>query len=89
MRVLSDSSQRLVASPVLLAGFPDVVAPANLAVLPSADWRPAGREHVWRLVGPNGAVATVHHRPRLVTNDLVAVRAAVVNGVAVAQLPTL
>jgi len=89
MRVLSDSSQRLVASPVLLAGFPEVLAPADLAVLPSADWRPAGREHVWRLVGPNDAAASVHHRPRLITNDLVAVRAAVVNGVAVAQLPTL
>jgi DNA-binding transcriptional LysR family regulator len=73
----------------LLAGFPDVLAPADLAALPSADWRPAGREHVWRLVGPNDVAATVHHRPRLVTNDLVAVRAAAVSGVAVAQLPTL
>jgi len=31
----------------------------------------------------------VHHRPRLVTDDLVAIRAAAVNGVAMAQLPTL
>ncbi|MGD0493861.1 MAG: LysR substrate-binding domain-containing protein [Steroidobacteraceae bacterium] len=89
MRVLSDSSQRLVASPALLAGFPDVLAPADLALLPSADWGPAGREHVWRLRGLDGAAATVHHRPRLVTGDLVAMRAAAVNGVAVAQLPTL
>jgi len=72
IRVLSDSSQRLVASPALLAGFPIVLAPADLALLPSADWGPAGREHVWRLRGLDGAAATVHHRPRLVTDDLVA-----------------
>lgn len=89
MRVLSDSSQRLVASPAFLAGFPEVLVPADLALLPTAAWGPAGREHVWRLRGPAGAVATVHHSPRLVTDDLVAMRAAAVNGVAVAQLPTL
>jgi DNA-binding transcriptional LysR family regulator len=89
MRALSDSSQRLVASPALLARFPDVLAPADLALLPTADWGPAGREHVWRLRGLDGAAATVHHRPRLVTDDLVAMRAAAVNGVAMAQLPTL
>jgi hypothetical protein len=55
MRALSDSSQRLVASPALLARFPDVLAPADLALLPTADWGPAGREHVWRLRGPAGA----------------------------------
>jgi DNA-binding transcriptional LysR family regulator len=33
--------------------------------------------------------ATVRHRPRLITDDLVAMRAAAVNGVAVVQLPTL
>jgi len=86
---LSDSSQRLVASPALLARFPDVLAPADLALLPTADWGPAGREHVWRLRGPDGAAATVQHRPRLITDDPVAMRAAAVNGVAVAQLPTL
>ena len=89
MRALSDSSQRLVASPALLARFPDVLAPADLALLPTADWGPAGREHVWRLRGPDGAAATVQHRPRLITDDPVAMRAAAVNGVAVAQLPTL
>jgi DNA-binding transcriptional LysR family regulator len=80
---------RLVASPALLARFPDVLAPADLASLPSAAWGPAGREHVWRRWGPDGVAATVHHRPRLVTEDLVAMRAAADNSVAVAQLPTL
>jgi DNA-binding transcriptional LysR family regulator len=89
MRALSDSSQRLVASPALLTRFPDVSAPGDLGVLPTADWGSAGREHVWRLRGPDGASATVHHRPRLVTDDLVAMRAAAVHGVAMVQLPTL
>jgi DNA-binding transcriptional LysR family regulator len=57
MRALSDSSQRLVASPALLAGFPGRAGTGRSGfALPSADWGPAGREHVWRLRGAEMAL---------------------------------
>jgi DNA-binding transcriptional LysR family regulator len=72
MRALSDSSQRLVASPALLARFPDVLAPADLALLPTAAWGPAGREHVWRLRGPMAAAQRHHSCGILVAARVVA-----------------
>jgi len=89
MRVLGDSSQRLVASPATLGDLRGQLTLDDLGRLPSVDWGPAGREHAWSLHGPDGATATVLHTPRLVTDDLVAMRFAALNGVGIAQLPTL
>ncbi len=46
-------------------------------------------EHVWNLIGPDGAQAAIHHRPRLVTRSMLALRAAAVAGVGIVQLPTM
>ena len=91
MRVLGDSTQRLVASPALLA-MKDRVAPllpADLAGLPSLDDGPPHREHAWSLLGPDGASAVVHHQPRLISDDRLALRLAALQGVGVVQLPTM
>jgi DNA-binding transcriptional LysR family regulator len=45
--------------------------------------------HAWTLLGPNGAQATVHHTPRFVTTDMMALRSAAIAGVGVVQLPTM
>ncbi len=89
MRVLGDSTQRLVINPSVLGDRNGRLTLEDLGRLPSVDWGPAGREHVWNLHGPDGATADVHHTPRLVTDDLVAMRFAALNGVGIAQLPTL
>lgn len=88
MRVLSDSPQRLVASSAFLKCRTPPVSPADLAALPSLDWGPA-RDHVWQLVGPEGAQAQVRHRPRYITDDMSALRMAARNGIGVAQLPCM
>ncbi|GMV59087.1 LysR family transcriptional regulator [Betaproteobacteria bacterium PRO7] len=89
MKVLGESPQCLVAGPALLArhGVPQV--PADLHALPSLDLARGDGEHAWRLGGPDGADATVHHEPRLVTDDMAALRAAALAGVGAVQLPTM
>ena len=89
MRVLAERSQCLVAGPALVErhGLPG--GPADLSRYPSLDLGVPQNEHVWRLHGPDGAQATVYHRPRLVTRGMLALRAAAVAGVGVVQLPTM
>lgn len=85
----AESKQRLVASPALLASAGKPLAPADLATLPSLAWNPGRPEHDWRLEGKDGATAIVRHRPRLVTEDMVALRLAALRGVGICQLPTM
>jgi DNA-binding transcriptional LysR family regulator len=89
MRMLSDRSQCLVASPGLLAahGVPSI--PADLASFPSLALGLPQEDHVWTLFGPDGAQAALHHQPRFVTSDMIALRRVAVAGVGVVQLPTL
>ncbi len=89
LRVLARRSQCLVAAPALLAGRPLPGVPADLAALPSLDLALPQHEHVWQLLGPDGAQAAVRHRPRLVTRSMGALRAAALAGVGVVQLPTM
>lgn len=89
MRVLSDRGQSLVASPALIKrqGMPN--APADLTDWPSLGLGPPQRHHTWTLFGPNEAQAVLHHTPRFITTDMLALRKAAIAGVGVVQLPTL
>ncbi len=88
IRKLAESPQRLVASPSALKAFPRPLLPTDLAALPSLAWDPAKLDHEWRLDGLDGATATVRHKPRFVTEDMVALRLAALRGVGVCQFPT-
>lgn len=89
VRKLGESTQRLVASPSLLSGFSRPLVPADLTALPSLAWEPERQEHEWCLDCPDGATAAVRHKPRLVTEDMVALRLAALSGAGVCQLPTM
>lgn len=90
IRKLGESAQRLVASPILLAGcFSRPLTPADLTGLPSLAWGPSLSPHEWRLDGPEGAAAVIPHTPRLITEDMVALRQAALAGIGVCQLPTI
>jgi DNA-binding transcriptional LysR family regulator len=89
MKSLGESTQCLVASPVLLRLHAPAHTPADLPGLPSLDLgRPRG-EHVWQLDGPEGVAVVVPHAPRLVTDDMMALRLAALAGVGVVQLPSM
>jgi len=89
MRVLADSTQRLVASPTLLKGLNRTLVPADLATLPSIGWGPPHQRHEWCLDGPDEATALIPYTPRLITEDMVALRFAALKGIGVGQFPTM
>lgn len=89
MRELAQRDWYLVGSPKLCERYPKPSEPADLEALPSLDLGPPTREHLWKLVGPEGAVASIPHRPRLVTDDMFALLTAAVAGVGVVQLPAM
>jgi DNA-binding transcriptional LysR family regulator len=89
MKTLTDSPQRLVASPKLLEDRSNPLLPTALNSLPSLACGATPHEHAWCLEGPDGATALIRHQPRMVTDDMVALRAAALRGVGVVQLPTM
>ena len=89
MRVLAERGQYLVASPSLLERLGTPQLPADLTGLPSLDHGSAQQDHVWKLLGPDGAQATIHYHPRLVSSGMLALRDAALAGVGVVQLPSM
>ena len=89
MKILAQRGHGLVASPRLVEKVGAVRVPADLNNLPSLDLGPPRQEHIWKLEGPDGAQAIIHHRPRLVSDDMIALRCAAIAGVGVVHLPLL
>lgn len=89
MRRLDESTQCLVASPSLLEGKKHPESPADLHGWPSLDLGPPHRDHSWSLEHGDGSIAIVPHSPRLVTDDMAALREAAIKGVGIVQLPTM
>jgi len=89
VRVLAERSQCLVAGPALVARLGLPQAPAALSDWPSLGLGTPQTDHTWRLFGPDGVEATLHHRPRFVSGDMIAVRSAAMAGVGVCQLPLM
>lgn len=87
MRQLDESTQCLVACPAIVSGA--LESPADLTGLPSLDLGPPRRDHRWELHHADGKTASLPHRPRLVTDDMAALRDAALAGVGIVQLPTL
>lgn len=89
LRTFGERAQWLVASPALVERTGAIRAPADLSGHPSLDLGPPRQEHVWQLEGPGGAQAAIRHRPRLVTDDMIALRSAAIAGVGIVQLPAM
>lgn len=89
MRVLSERGQCLVASPKLVQQFGPPAAPSELGEWPSLGLGAPQQTHSWVLHGPNASEAILHHRPRFVTTDMIALRNAALASVGVVQLPVL
>ncbi|PJI50068.1 MAG: LysR family transcriptional regulator [Pseudomonas sp.] len=89
MKVLGESRQRVVGTPALRERLPTRPTPADVAALPTLHWGAVQREYLWQLDGPKGASAQVRHRPRMVTDDLVALRQAALAGAGAVHIPAV
>ena len=89
MRVLSDRGQCLVASPTLVQQFGLPAVPAELNKWPSLGLGAPQQTYNWVLHGHNDEEVILHHKPRFVTTDMIALRRAALAGVGVVQLPLL
>ena len=57
--------------------------------LPSLDFGLPQDAHEWNLSHANGLAAVVRHEPKLISDDLAALRAAALEGVGIVQVPVL
>ncbi len=89
MRKLGEVSQCLVAAPTLLIGRAMPAAPADLAALPAIGHAGGAELVEWALTHADGTTAAIPASPRLLTDDLAALRAAALAGIGVVQMPAL
>ncbi|CAI8705199.1 LysR family transcriptional regulator [Pseudomonas sp. IT-P291] len=89
MKVLGNSTQSVVGSPAYLSRLSTPASPADLSGLPSLHWGAAQREYQWELFGADGSTAMIRHAPRMVTDDLLALRHAAVAGIGIVHLPSV
>jgi DNA-binding transcriptional LysR family regulator len=89
MKVLGESRQRVVGAPALRERLPKRPTPADVAALPTLHWGVVQREYHWQLDGPKGASAQVRYQPRMVTDDLVALRQAALAGAGAVHMPAV
>ena len=88
VRVLARRVWCTSASPALLQRLGTQV-PADLAMMPTVDLASPSQQHAWEYTGPGDVLASVHHRPRLVSDDMIALRTAAVAGVGLLMLPRM
>lgn len=89
MKVLSNSTQCLVGHPSFLEQLPAGFEPSLLGTLPSVHWGGAQRDYQWSLFQGEDMSRSlvIAHTPRMVTDDLFALRQFVLAGVGIAHLP--
>ena len=89
LRVLAERHQCLLASPSLLEHCGPAAGPTELSHWPSLDMGLPQDTHRWILFGPNDERAEVRHTPRFVTQSMLALIDAAVQGVGLVQLPRM
>ncbi|PWU29084.1 MULTISPECIES: LysR family transcriptional regulator [unclassified Pseudomonas] len=89
MKVLGESRQLVVGAPALRQRLSERPSPTEVAALPTLHWGSPQRDYQWQLDGPDGARAQARYQPRLVTDDLLALRQAAVAGVGAVHLPSV
>ncbi len=89
VKPLAQSPHVLVAAPLLLTNAAPPATPADLARLPTLGLGNSADETRWTLINQTGARTEVHHRPRLVADDMGTLLCAALAGVGCAALPRL
>ncbi len=77
----------MVASPTQLARYGQVVKLSDLARLDTVNMSATQGQATWHLGGPDEKSYTLEHRPRLVADDLLTLKFAVLDGTGMCVLP--
>lgn len=88
-RVLAERRQCLVASPELSAQWGPAERPEDLQRWPTMDVGMPKDTHRWTLFDVDGERVEIRHQPRYVTQSMLALREAALDGVGVVQLPVM
>jgi DNA-binding transcriptional LysR family regulator len=88
VRPLGRTADVLMASPAFLAQHGEPSGTQDLSRWPTLALPAAGDRHSWRLTS-GASVEEVMHKPRLVTDDMFALKTAALDGVGVALLPEM
>ncbi|MFC4724387.1 LysR substrate-binding domain-containing protein [Glycocaulis abyssi] len=89
LRQLATHRGALVASPDLIASYGLPETPDDISQFDTLSQTSRTGEYVIALTAPDGEVHAVRHTPRLVTDDMEALRQAALAGIGVAALPRL
>ena len=87
MRSFGQGQSILVASPELLARYPAPKHPDDLLQYPSLSITFSDNRYIWRLTGPQGESSKIEHVPRLLADDYIVIREAVIGGIGIASVP--
>jgi DNA-binding transcriptional LysR family regulator len=87
MRSLGIIQQVLVASRGFLDRHGRPASPAEAAQQATLGYGSIQGPHVWKLVDPEEHEIQVRHEPKLIADDIVVIRQAVLGGLGIAQLP--
>lgn len=87
MRSLGIVQQVLVGSRGFLARHGQPASPEEAARRPTLSYGSFQGPHLWKLVDPQEREIQIRHEPKLITDDMVLVRQAAVQGLGIAQLP--
>jgi DNA-binding transcriptional LysR family regulator len=88
VRRLGHMTDLLVVSPSLLAANLELTGPGDLEGWPTLSLPGEGERHIWSLKN-DGAVTEIAHEPRLITDDMFALKHAAIEGVGVSLLPEI
>ncbi|MDO5103897.1 MAG: LysR substrate-binding domain-containing protein [Lautropia sp.] len=89
VKPLAISPHLLVVAPQLLSNTAPPSAPEDLNRLPTVGLGNAPSENIWTLTSPTGTTVRHTHQPRLVVDDMAALKQAVCRGVGCAELPRM
>jgi DNA-binding transcriptional LysR family regulator len=87
MRAFGRTNQLLVASPAYLSRTGVPASPQELRERETLDYGGELDPGPWQLVGSHGESVRAEHTPRVLCHDFVVLRAAVLAGMGIAQLP--
>lgn len=87
VKQLGRTHSLLVSKPSLLEDHGKPQVPADLSRLPTVTMSTKDGQGSWSLVGPKGVHHTVLHRPRLVADDLLTLKLAILGGSGIGVLP--